>query len=279
MTVERLRYPEWRREWAETRYPFSDAATLTNGKVFLPEGAFLDASLHLIGATAPIWLTAVDVTAAAVTFFVGDVQNRRRASATWLPDNPPEMLAFVDEYQRPAGVLLTRPAVLSVLATWEKTTHLFEAKQTEFAAACCVSLPEPGVRGFVTDDGEVFTGDVWLVGGPGVTLSVDSFVEPRLPSAGGDQTVAAIRVDVVGDPLFKRAQCGEAAVAKNYLQRLLIQSGCHCTHCRPDANGDFKLTAATVDEEGKPLQTVLRIRVKDGKLHIGVVGDRLQDVR
>jgi hypothetical protein len=86
----------------------------------------------------------------------------------------------------------------------------------------------------------------------------------------GDQGVVlrhegnnVIRIDIIGEPLFKRFLCepqSSAYPAKNYLKTI--------NGCGPDAYGNFTLTASdhAVDD------TVLRVYPENGTITIAAVG-------
>ena len=125
----------------------------------------------------------------------------------------------------------------------------------EFAATCVTPMPAAGVRGFTTPDGTLFTGDVWLVGEDGVVVREED---------------GAVRIDVVGDPLFRRRLCQPVQL---FTTPRFVKT---INGMRPDARGDFKITA------GRALaaDTVLRVYTDDtGGITFEAVGQVLQGVK
>lgn len=255
--MSRVLFPEFRDEQGPTKYPFADSATLrtTTGLTIEPD-LFLDAAVYPIGGRERQYLAAVAVGPRSVTLTVGDATTPVLARSTFDPLAPPDLLELSDPYGRPAGVLVSDATRLAVFQTWPLQEHRFAATATEFAASCVTPMPAVGVRGFTTPDGTLFTGEVWLVGEDGVVVRRD-----------GDETV---RIDVVGDPLFRRRLCQPVQL---FTTPRFIQT---INGMKPDAAGDFKITV------GRALagDTVLRVYADDkGGITIETVGQTLQGVK
>lgn len=217
-------FPEFRDQFAPTRYPFSDFASLTSnttGQV-IDNDTFLDASLYPIGATTRLHISLVNITPRVITITLADENVDDIAFTTFDPLNPPDLLRFTDVYGRPAGVLVSESLRLSRFSGWDSGDHFFGFLDTEFVASCVIPTPEPGVRGLLTPDAEFVAGDVWLAGDNGVVIRDD-----------GDGN---IRVDMVGDPLFVRKLCiplGE------FNPPAILET---INNCPPDEFGYFNLT-------------------------------------
>lgn len=191
---------QWRDEQSGGKFPFADYATLTSRDgIVLAEDTFLDAHLYPIGGGAGLYITRVDVFSSTVRIYVGNIDNPTLCYGEFDPLDPPELLRLTDAYGRAAGVLVSPPLGLSIAQSWTQGTHLFDRVATEFVATVCCPQPAVGVRGFLTADNELLTGDVWIVGENGVVVREDP--EVFVP---GD---IVLRIDIVGDPLFKRALC------------------------------------------------------------------------
>jgi hypothetical protein len=156
-------------------------------------------------------------------------------------------VALTDNFDRPAGVLVSEPLRLSRFGSWPVGRHSFLPGSTEFVASCCIPTPEPGVRGLLDPSGNLLTGDVWLVGDRGVVLRAED---------------GNIRVDIVGDPLFVRAQCfpENRFQTPNYLKTI--------NHCGPDQYGNFNFNVGT---KYVP-DPVLRVSPSAGQVQISAVG-------
>jgi hypothetical protein len=238
------RFPEWRSQNSTTKYPFSDGASLVNDEGYtLLEGTFLDASVFPVGAREQLHLSLVTVEPDLVTLAIGDRYVAALATATFPLITPDPVVAFADPYGRPAGLLVSTAERMGVFQSWEVGDHPFTPAQSEFAATVCFPSPEGGLRGVLLEDGSFFAGDVWLVGDDGVvlredTVSIDPGCAPR--------PYRVVRVDVVGDPLFRRRLCQPAALFQTprFVKRVYVVHSLGSFTCVPDAGGDVKLTTA-----------------------------------
>lgn len=246
---ERLKHPEWRESHYGTKYPFADNVTLTNDDgIFIPEDIFLDAVFYPIGGGANLYLSKIVLTYETVTIYLGDENNDELASCSFAILQAPSQAVFYDEFERPAGVIISEPIRLVTFQSWGVGTYLFTAEQSGFAATCCIPTPQIGVRGFVLDDGSIMTGDVYLFGDDGIILSVTDMTDDTAPLCIRDQEeIKTIRVDVVGDPLFVRKSCEAAFLEKQFLEQVTVEAGACRVICGPDTYGDFKLTGGSTD--------------------------------
>lgn len=221
-----IRHPEWYDSHDDSRFPFVDTATLTNtaGDTLFPE-TFLDAALYPLGAGSRLYLSQITVSSRRITLVFGDELNPLRASTSFDPEDPPSTLAVVDTAGRPAGILVSEPLRLAVFRSWSLGTHEFLLADTELAASVCIPTPESGVRGLQLDDGQVLTGDVWLVGDDGIVLTCETGT-PQLRCEQPADPQFVIRVHAVGDPLFRRRLCPapDYFQAPQFLQQLCFVS-------------------------------------------------------
>ncbi len=259
MSGARILFPEFRDEQADSRYPFADTATLTADTGFaLSRTTFIDATLYPINAQAGVYISAVTVAADSVVISISDSSGAALCYGAYNPLVAPEdgVLQLVDDYGRPAGLLLSTQTDLALFGGWDVGQHTFEESATEFVASVVIPAQEPGVRGVMLPTGELLTGDVWLIGDQGVVL--------RQTSPG------VIRVDIVGAPLFRRLQCladdgtpKSAFSPKDFLRTI--------NGCGPDAFGNFNITVAT---KSGP-DSVLRVYPENNVLKIEAVGSKV----
>ncbi len=262
---ERIQFPEWPDANATTNYPFSAVATMTNGKRTLAQGVFLDAALWPVGAVGALYLSRVVVGQTSITVYVGDDATPELAHGTFDFPVTQSALQLVDAYGRPAGTLASDANRLAVLAGWGTGDYSFAADQTEFVASTCFPQPASAVRGVLLDDGTLLDGEVWLVGDDGVALRHEQVTRPD----GVTQDV--IRVDVVGDPLFRRRLCFplDLFATPRFLRELVITDGRQYLSLSPDAAGGVKMTA----NNDLAQDTVLRIRSAGTEIVIEAVGN------
>lgn len=253
--MTRILFPEFRDDNAASRYPFADSATLmtTTGLQF-PVDMILDAAVYpVVGNDVGMRLTKIVVADTEVTLVIGNSTNTWSASGTFDKITPPTMIELVDTYSRPAGVLICDATELAIFQVWPLGSHLFAATAAAFVAAVTFPVPATGVRGLMTPDQNLFTGDVWLVGDDGVVIR-----------AADDNTV---RIDIVGDPLFVRRVCGTEAdlfETPKFLQTINGEEA--------DEYGNYTILV-TNDQAA---DTVLRVFAQsDSSLRIEVEGTRI----
>ena len=274
--------PQWREENRETKYPFTPASTMTSltGQV-IPVGVFVDARLYPVGGLAELRITRVLVDHERVVVYAGDTEDEARATATFSTTNEKTLAKFVDALGRPAGVIvLSDTTAISAIRAWGLGEFEFSAGSTTFVASACTPTPETGVRGFRLSDGSILTGDVWLIGSEGVVVRRE-LVQVKDPLTQVERQVNAIRVDVVGDPLFRRKLCateGEDATAFRTPQlvrriRFVDRLGQEVL-VDPDSGGDIQMWA----NNQLSGTSVLRITPRSGALAIEAVGTTLKGV-
>lgn len=216
-------FPEFRNEFASTRYPFADNATLLaqDGVQAIPDELFTDAAIYPIGGQARAYLSQIVVTARLVTLTISDPAGQSLCTGSFDPIDPPAVIQLSDAFGRAAGVLVSTAAQLIAFNAWPHGTYTFELGSTEFVASVVIPTPEIGLRGIMTEAGELLTGDVWIVGDNGIVVRED--------------TDGAIRIDIVGDPLFVRKLCQplELFNPPTFLRTI--------NGCPPNEHGEFHL--------------------------------------
>ncbi len=259
-------YPEWRAEQRRTKYPFADTATLTNGAgAFVADDAILDISLYPIGGRERMFLSRVLVEAAEITLYFGDAGDKLRCSGTFSLTDPPTVVALTDGFGRPAGLLVSESALLAQFQALGLGTHDFSVTATELCAVCVLPTPEPGVRGFLLDDGTIVAGDAWLVGGDGVVLT--RTLAATEDDCGNRVVSQVLLVDIVGDPLFRQRLCDPTTVfaAPRLLKQLRILKDCdHVATLTPDDHGNISLRVGS----NLASDTTLRIRPTEQGLRL-----------
>jgi len=268
--VSRTLFPEWRKQNEPTKYPFSERATLVNGSGRLvTEGTFLDAALYPVGAAVGLYLASAEIDYQKVVLTLATPGQPDVATGEFELVEPPDQVVFYDPYGRPAGVLVSEGRRLGLFQTWGVGLHEFLPAETEFAASCVFPTPEIGVRGVRLETGELFVGDVWLVGDDGVVISTQEVSVP-VPGTCRTREVTEIRVDVVGDPLFRRRLCQprDLFATPRFVKAIQVVGPNMEFVALPDSAGNLRLTAIN----DLAADTVLRIGPSDGGIEIGAVG-------
>lgn len=250
MALERRLFPDFRDENEPSRYPFADGATLktTDGRYTIGVDTFLDASIYAVGMLESAYVSEIVVAPRLITIHVGDATTARRCFAEFDPfGDDVYQLQLTDSLGRDCGVLVSEPTRLAVFSTWSVGSHTFAQAATALVASCVLPLPEIGVRGILTEKGELLTGDVWMIGDNGVVLR---------------QEDGRIRVDIVGDPLFVRKAC---VPVSDYKPPRVLRT---LNNCGPDAYGNTNLTVSDEFAEN----TILRIYPDGSGLRIEAVG-------
>lgn len=252
---ERLLAESFREQYGESKYPFADDATLltTTGVRGVPRGALTDATLYPVGADGGLlYLSTIAVDDDTVTFTIADDSRKPVATAEFSPRTVGELVTVEDEYARPAGLLVNGRGQLAEFSTWENGTYQFSRTSTAFLPRCVIPVPAPGVRGILTDAGDLFTGDFLLVGANGVVVREGDAAD-------------RIRIDVVGDPLFRRKLCRPLNL---FTTPQFVQT---INGCKGDRYGNFTIAVGSNIAEN----TIVRVYARDGELVIEAVGQTL----
>ena len=266
--AQQILHPQYRAQLRPNPYPFADAATLVSDTgAFLPASLFEDALLYPPGNHTGLYLSQVTVGNDAVVISISNTKDVVVGTATSpLFDPDADVLTVADEYGRKVGVLVSSIEELSAFQAWAPGSYLFTAAQTEFAAGVCIPTPEVGLRGIVLEDGTLFAGDVWIVGGAGVVVRHETVsIEADCDDAA--KVLQGIRIDIVGDPLFRRRLCANFQTPR-FLTELVLQYGCERFSVVPDTNGNISLTAGN----HAATDSVLRVQTSADGITIEAAG-------
>jgi hypothetical protein len=253
MSVERVFGLEYRDELADTRYPFSDSSSLKADTGYdLPKDIFLDAAIYPAGLASPMYLKKISVQIREVILTIGNSSGTVLITGTFDPLGDVGEVPLYDKHGRSAGIIVSDEQRLSVFQSWQSGDHDFGIN-AEFVASTVIPMPQNHVSGFLLPDGSVVTGDIWLVGENGVAVRQD--------------TDDSIRIDLIGDPLFKRKLCSstEFFTTPNFVKTI--------NNIPPNSYGDFQLS---VNNE-IAADTILRIYPEAGgnSIRIELAGQQL----
>jgi hypothetical protein len=239
MSESQLIFPDFRDEQEASKYPFADYATFTSvdNTTTFSRSAIIDASVYLIGGGGAAYIAELSSTGTEITIRVRTTKNTNNvATATisgYLLSLSKELTVELrDVYSRPAGVIVIQTVDFNYLLA-RPAVHVFHPDALPFVASCFVPAQEPGLRGILINDTEFVTGNILLVGCSGVTIR-------KIVSNEDDYKLcadAAIRFDIIGNPLFKRLKCekeGTTPKNVNYIRTI--------NHSPPDEFGHFVIT-------------------------------------
>ena len=266
----RVTYPTYYDESIDSDYPFESGVSRSNGEVEIEQGVFVDARLFVPDGRHDVFLSSVEV-GDTVKLTLSD-GNGVLGTGSFTRNAPPDYLNFYDTNSVFLG-LLQSPSEggMRKLAGWEDGTYNFTITQTRFATTVVVPQPQKGVRSIRLETGEVFSGDVTLVGEKGVQLTMERFFASS--SSRGDNSSfydnEVIRVDVVGDPLYLRRECKEQGL-DNARDKVIKGVVFENNVILPDATGGFIMTLATSGGADAP---AIRITPERGGIRIGFIGD------
>lgn len=251
--MPQLLFPEFREEQQVSRYPFGDNCLLTtDDDLVLDPGLFLDASLFPVGDYPQLAIQMITVTYSKITITIGNDTAPDLLVAEYNPLEPPEAITLYQD-ERVGGVLVPDLTLLATLQSWSPGEHSFPAGSAEFVPSVNLSCPDTGVLGLVLANGDTVSGDVWLIGDGGVVLS--------------SPEDNVIRVDIVGDPLFRRRQCETEDthfVTPSYLKTI--------NTVPPDYLGNFQILVGSLLH----LAPALRVEPEGANgLHIYIAGSTL----
>lgn len=215
---------EWRNNNQHVNYPFADSATLLSEEgVTFDRDSFDDARVYLVGAQGRIYIPRINIDGSIVTIYIGDTVSGELGYAQYDYDVPPlSDLEIVDLYGRPAGILVSSEERFAAFGTrFSQGDTTFTVEATEFAPSVACGFPSDGVWGLILDDGNILSGEIWLVGEDGVVLYEED---------------GHIRIDVMGDPYAILKACEDLGQPLPTFCGLKTING-----ISPDQDGDFKL--------------------------------------
>lgn len=267
---EHIGIPEWRRQNRYTIYPFAERATLKSveGKEF-PEDLLIDAVLYPLGAQRPLYISRVHVRPSEIQLVIGSPADANLSTATLTFAPSSSTVPVWDRYGRPAGALVVRNERIGALTAWGPGTYELNPRATEFCASVCLPLPATGVFGMRAETGDTLAGEVWLIGSDGVVLTVDDVLHPD--PDGTPVPHQRIKINVVGDPLFRRRLCADTGpeelfTTPRFIRRVRVVGPNGEFTCSPSPTGNFSLTA----NNALAYDTILRIETDATGLQIYV---------
>jgi len=187
------------------KFPFSDAASCTNGACTIVPGAIVDAQLYVPGREpGRVWLSSVDTN--GKLRFSDEKGAFAETNAPATPDTAVPVTFTGDGGPCPGGVVVFgREADVAALRACGGQS--FTAAQAELAPAAVAWPGLPGVCGFRLDDGHVVYGKVKMRGENGCTVATYEDTDG----------VGHLRISAVGKTV-------EAATATGFITCVVAES-------------------------------------------------------
>ena len=159
---------EYRNQNSNRSYPFADDASLldADGNA-LPSDFIIDAFLFPIDVGGGVYLQSIDTVSGKI-YFAADGTPDPFGIATYAGTDT----AYVYEtgtYGRQIGVVVFGAGTNQIVGGTAVRTFTYEA--TALTPAAFIPMNQPGVRGILLEDGSLLTGDITIVGGPGVNIT------------------------------------------------------------------------------------------------------------
>ena len=234
-----IRHPEFIKELEGTKYPFTPVSTLSNGEVSFLEGTFLDAHIYSVTGTSRYRISSIVVSSSKIVINIGDADEAIRVTGEIPLPITSGTVKLTDIYSRSAGVLVSEPVRLGLIAAWGIGTHAFGEAEAEFCITCCMPVPDAGVTAIRLPSGEILSGKVWLVGEDGIV-----FQKTATTNKAGE-TVDLLEINAVGDPLFLQRLCNpeDAFSAVQPIKKIRVQDSNEDTlyECDADDLGNFNI--------------------------------------
>jgi hypothetical protein len=241
--MSKVAFNDWRAENEQRNYPFADDATLEGSSLSLAKALFIDGRLYPIGGDETLYLGQVSRSGSTITFTISTETAGALATGSYdVADIPASgEIAFHDSYGRPAGMLLSSETALQAFSGLNSGDYTFLPAEARFATAVVVPQPDTCFRGFILPDGELVTGDVWIVGEDGVVIRNDD---------------GALRVDMIGDPFATRKLCEDEEPSDDTIEALAPYCPLKTVNgIEPDENGNFQLLIGS----NQSMSNILRI--------------------
>jgi len=211
------------------KFPFSDAASCTNGACVICPGAVIDAQLYVPGREpGSVWLSSVGTD--GKLRFSDKAGEFAETSAPATPDTAVPVVFTGDGGPCPGGVVVFGRAS-DVAALRSCGGQAFTQDQTELTPAAVAWPGLPGVSGFLLDDGHVVYGNVKMRGENGCVVATYK-----------RDGVSYLRISAVGSTV-------EASNATGFVTRVVAESdNRHFVVSKNDVSGKVLSITATGSE-------------------------------
>jgi hypothetical protein len=273
---------QWRELNRRRNYPFTDTSTLTVGSMALPKEWAIDAIFtpnKAYKSAAYYFISRVSRTDNLVTLTLSS-QIEELATSTFDIKSTGSHIKFYNKIgERYAGSLIVNPVYNIALGSFNEGDTRIPDDKLRFIPSVVHPVPFPSVTGLVASTGgKALSGEAYLVGGEGVTLTVAK-------DSNLNVIEDVIRVDIDGDANYARVDCEPEQTAyiidelKGIVPCKIMDSG--ALHVGPvinsDDQGGFTIAASDVwtgleTDMYDGTKPTLRIYPKNGRLYFEIAG-------
>lgn len=194
----------WYQETLRNPYPFVDTASLTDasGLLKLQKGWIIEARIWASMETAArTYLRSIARTKDLLTFTISTTEEDLCTAE--VTDFTKTRLAFFDAGGSQVGYMTFAPGALSLIHDRASQVYQFSVDAAEFTAGSVISVRSSGLNSIRDAQAAAISEELILVGGEGIALHVIDG--------------STIRVDVIGDPYFRRDICDD----RDFLGRVI----------------------------------------------------------
>jgi len=268
---------QWQELNQRRNYPFTDVSTLISGTVALPKEWAIDAIMvpnKAYESDSEFFISKVSRNGNIITLTLSSQNEELSAAILDLKASATHIKFYNILGKRYAGSLIVNPVYNVALGSFKEGDTRLNKSVATLVPSTIHPIPYPSVSAILASEGEkALSGEVYLVGGEGVTLS---------KSASDDNT---IRIDIVGDPNYSRQDCEEEQTSVTFTElksivpcRLMDDGTLHVGPVvEPDEQGNFTImpsnehtgSGTDMHDGNKPS---LRIYPKGGQLYFEIAG-------
>lgn len=239
-------FASWRDQAAQSKYPFTDfSECLSVSGVPLPASLFLDVSLVSSQDARVQLVSLLPYETALLAVFQNEFETETFQAVLGITAG--ETASNLTENGRVCGLVVYDPSSVQYFLSKYSTAQVFQ-DSAELCPRCIHVVVKPGVQSLAAGDLLGNSGVVFLIGENGVVLRQ---VDLPLNTLAPNDPTKAIRVDVVGNPLYDAETCFTADSAVGLAATSINQ-------VRPNSRGSLTLIV-----DRRTSQSALRVAQGD----------------
>lgn len=170
------------------KYPFTSNSTLQSKEgIIIPNESVLDASFYPTGEYETIRIGEIDKKLQGSTIKI--YSSYDKIGEGNLDDIDDKIIKIKDNYNRDIGIIVIDETFLFFIKNLKPNQYYFDLESAVFLPSCITIRPNSFLEGFTDENGNIVSGEVWLVGEAGVFLNYTQD--------------SSITINCIGDPLFK----------------------------------------------------------------------------